>query len=523
MKPEPLPPLHGITLVLLTLALGLGTFMQVLDTSIANVSLPAISGDLAVSPNQGTWVITSFAVSNAISLALTGWLSRRFGQVKLFALSTFLFTVASWLCGLAPNLPLLIAARVLQGAVAGPMIPLSQALLLANYPNEKKGLALSLWSITVMVAPIMGPIMGGWITDNISWPWIFYINIPVGIFSSLLTWQLLRKRESEMVSLPVDKIGLFLLVLGIGTLQILLDKGNELDWFESRQIIVLGIISAVSLTFLIAWELTEDHPIIDLHLFSNRNFLVGVATLSIGYLVFFGNVVILPLWLQTQMGYTATWAGLAAAPVGILSIFVTPLVGKNMNKLDLRVWASMSFAVFAGVSYWNSQFNTDVTFWQLVIPRLIMGIGVSAFFVPLMSLTLSDIPPHLLASAAGLSNFIRILGGSFGTSLSITLWDRRAAYNHELLSERITEFSPVSNDALTIMRGLEQSAASSYAMLERSMQQQSVMLATNDIFWLSSLMFAGLMMLVWSSKPSPATNKNNELSKSGSKPIAVSE
>ena len=508
VKPENLPPLQGFTLVLLTLALGLGTFMQVLDTSIANVSLPAISGDLAVTPNQGTWVITSFAVSNAIALALTGWLSRRFGQVRLFALSTLLFTLASWLCGLAPNLPLLIAARVLQGAVAGPMIPLSQALLLANYPSDKKGLALALWSITVMVAPIMGPIMGGWITDNISWPWIFYINIPVGIFSSFLTWRLLHKRESEMVKIPVDKIGLFLLVLGIGALQILLDKGNELDWFESKQILALTVVSVVALTFLIAWELTEKHPIIDLHLFRSRNFLIGVVTLSIGYMVFFGNMVILPLWLQTQMGYTATWAGLAAAPIGILSIFITPLVGKNMHKLDLRIWASASFAVFAGISYWNSYFNTDATFWQLVTPRLIMGIGVSCFFVPLMSLTLSDIPPHLLASATGMSNFVRILGGSFGTSLCITLWDRRAGYHHEMLAERVTEFSPVTNDALTTLGGLEQPLSFSYAMLEHNMQQQAVMLATNEIFWLSSLMFAGLMLLVWFARPGQPVAKN---------------
>ena len=508
MKQETLTPLHGITLVLLTLALGLGTFMQVLDTSIANVSLPAISGDLAVSPNQGTWVITSFAVSNAISLALTGWLSRRFGQVRLFALSTLLFTLASWLCGLAPTLPVLIAARVLQGAVAGPMIPLSQALLLANYPNEKKGLALALWSITVMVAPIMGPIMGGWITDNISWPWIFYINIPVGIFSSFLTWRLLRKRESEMIKIPVDIMGLFLLVVGIGSLQILLDKGNELDWFESNQIVLLTIIAVVALAFLIAWELTEDHPIIDLHLFRNRNFLIGVATLSIGYLVFFGNVVILPLWLQTQMGYTATWAGMVAAPVGILSIFITPLVGKNMNKLDLRLWATFSFAVFAAVAYWTSAFNTDVTFWQLIVPRLVMGIGVAAFFVPLMSLTLSDIPPHLLASAAGLSNFIRILGGSFGTSLSITLWDRRASFHHDMMAEHMTEFSPVSNEAISNMGGIEQSLPSTYAMLEHTMQQQSVMMATNDIFWLSSLMFGGLMLLVWVARPGPSATQH---------------
>lgn len=501
MNTEAPPPLHGATLFLLTLALGMGTFMQVLDTSIANVSLPAISGDLAVSPNQGTWVITSFAVSNAIALALTGWLSRRFGQVRLFALSTLLFTLASWLCGMATSLPLLIAARVLQGAVAGPMIPLSQALLLANYPSEKKGMALGLWSVTVMVAPIMGPIMGGWITDNLSWPWIFYINIPVGILSSLLTWRLLKRRESPVAKLPVDKVGLFLLVLGIGTLQILLDKGNEMDWFESKEITTLAIISFVSLAFLIAWELTENHPVIDLHLFKNRNFLIGCTTLSIGYLVFFGNVVILPLWLQTQMGYTATWAGLAAAPIGILSIFITPLVGKNMHKMDLRIWASLSFAVFAMTSVWNSQFNTDATFWHLVIPRLIMGIGVATFFVPLMSLSLSGIEPHQLASATGLSNFIRILGGSFGTSISITLWDRRAAFHHEQLAEHVNDFSPATHDVLNTLNGTGQALSSNYAMLENNLQQQAVMLATNDIFWLSALMFFGLMLLIWLAKP----------------------
>ncbi|MBS0311507.1 MAG: DHA2 family efflux MFS transporter permease subunit, partial [Proteobacteria bacterium] len=213
------PPLHGPTLVLLTLGLSLGTFMQVLDTSIANVSLPAISGDLAVSPNQGTWVITSFAVSNAIALPLTGWLSRRFGDVRLFVLSTLLFTLASWLCGLAPSLPVLIAARVLQGAVAGPMIPLSQSLLLNNYPPEKKGLALALWSMTVIVAPILGPILGGWITDNINWPWIFYINLPVGLLSAFLTWTILGKRSSATQVVPIDKVGLVLLVLGVGALQ----------------------------------------------------------------------------------------------------------------------------------------------------------------------------------------------------------------------------------------------------------------------------------------------------------------
>lgn len=501
------PPLHGPTLILLTLGLSLGTFMQVLDTSIANVSLPAISGDLAVSPNQGTWVITSFAVSNAIALPLTGWLSRRFGDVRLFVMSTLLFTLASLLCGLASTLPALIAARVLQGAVAGPMIPLSQSLLLNNYPPEKKGLALALWSMTVIVAPILGPILGGWITDNINWPWIFYINLPVGLLSAFLTWTLIGKRSSATEVVPIDKLGLVLLVLGVGALQILLDKGNDLDWFASGTIVTLAIVSAVALSVLVVWELTDRHPVVDFHLFAQRNFLVGTVILSVGYLVFFGNVVVLPLWLQTNMGYTATWAGMAAAPIGILPVFLSAVVGKNMHRLDLRIWATFSFAVFAAVSFWNSHFNTDVSFQQIVIPRLLMGFGVATFFVPLTALTLADIPPRMMASATGLSNFSRILAGSFGTSLSITLWDRRAEFHHSILTSHISAFDPTLAGAFF---GSLANPATDPAMLEQIINQQAVLMATNDIFWLSGCFFAALMGVVWLARPP----------KQGSSPLA---
>jgi MFS transporter, DHA2 family, multidrug resistance protein len=490
-------PLHGATLFLLTVGLSLGTFMQVLDTSIANVSLPAISGDLAVSPNQGTWVITSFAVSNAITLPLTGWLSRRFGDARLFVISTLLFTIASWLCGMSPSLPTLIVARVIQGAVAGPMIPLSQSLLLNNYPQEKRGLALALWSMTVIVAPILGPIMGGWITDNISWPWIFFINLPVGMLSAFVTWTILGKRSSATQVVPIDKVGLVLLVLGVGALQILLDKGNELDWFESGTILTLAVTSAIALSVLIVWELTDHHPVVDLHLFSQRNFLVGTVILSFGYLVFFGNVVILPLWLQTNMGYTATWAGMAAAPIGILPVFLSAFVGKNMHKIDLRYWATFSFGVFAAVSFWNSNFNTDVTFQQIVIPRLLMGFGVASFFVPLTALTLSDIPPNMLASATGLSNFSRILAGSFGTSLSVTLWERRADFHHSILVSHISAFNPASSDVF----GSLSTPATDPALLDQMISRQSVLLATNDIFWLSGCFFVALMLMVWLARP----------------------
>src|SRR5213592_1177358 len=313
------PPLTDGALVLGSVALSLATFMNVLDTSIANVSIPAISGDLGVSPDQGTWVITSFGVANAISLPLTGWLTRRYGQVRLFLASVLLFVIASFLCGLAPSIEFLILFRVIQGAVAGPMIPLSQSLLLSSYPKEKAGSALAMWAITTLVAPVVGPLLGGWITDNMTWPWIFYINIPVGLAAAVVTWIIYRKRETPTRKLPIDGMGLGLLVLWVGAMQIMLDKGKELDWFHSTQIVVLGLAAVIGFVVFIIWELTEEHPVVELRLFALRNFSVGAITLSIAYGLFFGNLVLLPLWLQQHMGYTATAAGFALAPVGLLA------------------------------------------------------------------------------------------------------------------------------------------------------------------------------------------------------------
>jgi DHA2 family multidrug resistance protein len=250
------PPLQGRDLVLGTLALSLATFMNVLDSSIANVSLPAIAGDLGVSADQGTWVITSFGVANAISVPLTGWLTQRFGAVRLFTTSVLLFVLASWLCGLAPSLELLIAARVLQGLVAGPMIPLSQTLLLSSYPRTRAGMALAMWSMTTLVAPVVGPLLGGWITDNIAWPWIFYINLPVGLVAAVITWALYRERETPTRHQPIDLVGLALLVLWVGALQVMLDKGKELDWFQSRQIVTLAVVAAIGFAVFLLWELT---------------------------------------------------------------------------------------------------------------------------------------------------------------------------------------------------------------------------------------------------------------------------
>jgi len=344
-------PLTGGTLILGTVAVSLAVFMNVLDTSIANVSIPSISGDLGVAPDQGTWVITSFAVANAISVPLTGWLTDRIGQVRLFVGSILLFVISSWLCGLAPTLPFLLAARVLQGAVAGPMIPLSQTLLLASYPRAKAPIALSLWSMTTLTAPVAGPILGGWISDNISWPWIFYVNIPVGIIAAIASWMIFRTRDSEIKKAPIDTFGLSLLVIWVGAMQIMLDKGKDLDWFSSSTIVILALVAAIGFVMFVIWELTAEHPVVDLSLFSRRNFTGGTIALAVGYGLYFGNLVLLPLWLQTTIGYTATDAGLVLAPVGVFAIMLSPVTGKFLPKTDPRWIATVAFLIFA-LCFW---------------------------------------------------------------------------------------------------------------------------------------------------------------------------
>ncbi|MDQ0590293.1 DHA2 family efflux MFS transporter permease subunit [Variovorax paradoxus] len=495
------PPLEGAARVWGTVALSAATFMNVLDSSIANVSLPAISGDLGVSTTQGTWVITSFAVANAIAVPLTGFMTQRFGQVRLFMASVILFMIASLLCGLAPNMTTLILFRALQGFVAGPMIPLSQTLLLSSYPRAKAGLAMAMWSMTTLVAPVMGPLLGGWITDNISWPWIFYINIPVGIVAAAITWTLYRKRESSTHKVPIDAIGLALLVLWVGSMQLMLDKGKELDWFHSPEIITMAVIAVVGFAFFLIWELTDKHPVVDLSLFKRRNFWSGAVATAVAYGLFFGNVVLLPLWLQQWMGYTATQAGMIMAPVGLLAIFFSPVVGLTVAKIDPRRYATFSFLVFALVLWMRSNFNTQADFVTIIIPTVIQGIAMAFFFIPLVTITLSGLTPDRIPAASGLSNFLRITAGAMGTSITTTLWENRAALHHSQLAESVTQGN---NAATSAMSGLASSGLSTEQVLgqiNRIVDQQSFMLATNDIFYASAILFLLLIPLVWLAKP----------------------
>jgi DHA2 family multidrug resistance protein len=343
----PLPPLAGVALAVTALALAIGTFMQVLDTTIANVSLPTIAGNLGVSSGTSTWIITAFAVSNGVAVPLTGWLMGRFGVVRVFCTAVLLFTIASFLCGIAWSLNSLIVFRVLQGAVSGPMIPGSQALLIAIFPANKRSTALGIWSITTLVAPIMGPILGGYISDNYHWSWIFLINIPFGLTCAAVSWSQLKTRETALRKVRIDQVGLVLLVIWVGAMQIMLDLGKDDDWFNSNRIIVMALVAAVGFVAWVIWEMTDANPAVDLSLFAQRNFAVGTLAFALGYAVFFANILILPLWLQTQLGYTATWAGLIAAPSGIVAVLLTPLVARLSGKIDARILATVAFGFFA--------------------------------------------------------------------------------------------------------------------------------------------------------------------------------
>jgi DHA2 family multidrug resistance protein len=494
------PPLTGTSLALGTLALSLATFMNVLDTSIANVSIPAIAGDMGVSPSQGTWVITSFAVANAISVPLTGWLTRRFGSVRLFVASILAFVVASWLCGLAPNIEALIGFRVLQGLVAGPMIPLSQTLLLGSYPRAKAGSAMAMWAMTVLVAPVVGPLLGGWITDNIAWPWIFYINVPVGIVAAAITWSIYRERDSGAQPAKLDWVGLVLLVVWVGALQILIDKGKELDWFGSTQIVVLAVVAVLGFAFFLAWELYEPNPIVELRLFARRNFTMGTLSLSVGYGLFFGNVVLLPLWLQQYMGYTATWAGLAMAPVGLLAIVLSPWVGKNVSVVDPRRLASIAFVGFAIVLFLRSRFSTQADFATILLPTVLQGAAMAFFFIPLQAIVFSGLAPDRMPAAAGLSNFVRITAGAVGTSVFTTAWEDRAVLHHAQLAEQITPASQAATAALGNLGAAGYDTPQALSAINRLIDQQAFTLAADDLFLLSAGLFLVLIALVWSTK-----------------------
>lgn len=489
--------MKGSQLAITSLALALGTFMQVLDSTIANVSLPTIAGNLGSSTDQGTWVITSFAVSNGVSVPLTGWLMARFGVVRTFVVSVLAFTVASFLCGIAWDLNSLILFRVLQGAVSGPMIPGSQALLISIFPDNKRTTALGIWSMTTLVAPIVGPILGGYISDNYHWSWIFLINIPVGIISAVLCWINLGKRETPTRHIPIDRVGLFLLVFWVGSLQIMLDTGKDADWFSSNRIIALTIMAIVGFAAFIIWEMTEKTPIVNLSLFRTRNFALGTIALCIGYAVFFANILLLPLWLQTSIGYTATWAGLVAAPSGFVAVVVTPVVARMLSKVDARWVATVSFVAFAASFFMRSGYTANAGFWNFVMPLLVQGIAMGTFFVAMIAISLHGVPPQAIPNASGLSNFARITAGGFAAAIVTSVWDRREALHQSQLAEVANAANPVMRHAVEHLHSLGMTNTQAYGAITRLMVQQGYLLSSIDIFWISGWLMALAIALVW--------------------------
>ncbi|AFC87568.1 DHA2 family efflux MFS transporter permease subunit [Frateuria aurantia] len=495
------PPNLGLA----TVGLSLATFMQVLDTTIANVSLPTIAGNLGVSSEQSTWVITSFAVSNAIALPLTGFLTRRFGETKLFIWSTLLFALASLLCGLAQSMNMLILFRAIQGAVAGPMYPITQALLISIYPPAKRGMALALLAMVTVVAPIAGPVMGGWITDNYTWPWIFFINVPLGMFAVSVVATQLAGRPEHTERPKMDYVGLITLIIGVGALQVVLDKGNDDDWFNSQFIIAMSVTSAISLAVFLIWELTDKDPIVNLRLFRHRNFTTGTLSMVLGYAAFFGIALLIPQWLQRNLGYTATWAGLATAPIGVLPVLLTVFVGRYATRFDLRWLASFAFLVMGGTCFMRANFYGDVDFNHVVWVTLLQGLGVAFFFMPVLTIVLSDLQPREIAAGSGLATFLRTLGGSFAASIVTFLWQHRAIVHHSQLTETLTPYNPIAQQAMAQM-GAAHDPQRARAQLEQMVNQQAFNISFDEVFYVLGIIFIALIAVVWLAKP-PFTAK----------------
>jgi len=489
-------PLTGIPLILMTFALSLGTFMFVLDYSIANVSIPYISGDVGVSNDQGTYVITSFAVGNAIALPMTGWLTKRIGAVKLMMLSLFLFVFFSWTCGASYNFGMLVVSRFLQGFCSGPMVPLSQSLLLMNHPPEKKNAAMAIWSTIVIAAPVIGPMLGGWISYDYEWPWIFYINIPVGLLSLTLVWLILKKRETPIIKESLDVVGFIFLAFFVSALQILLDKGEQYDWFRSPWMRTFGITSFVSFTLLIVWSATRPKPLIELQLFKIRTYAISILYIAVAYGIYFGSVVLVPLWLQTNMNYTAIWAGIAVAPIGIVPLVFSMFIGKLINRFGIIPLLFVSFCLFAWSCFYTAFFDTDVTLFLIGLSRAFLGCGLFFFITPLFSLSVQDISQERLPSSTGVFHFVRAMVGGVGTSVFTTMWIRRTAYHHQTIGENLTAFSPQTNSFLAQLSQLGLEGKKALAQMNDTLDVQSAMLAINDCFWVMGWTFLALLLFL---------------------------
>ena len=487
-------PLTGGWMWIAAIVLAAGNFVAVLDMTIANVSVSTIAGGLGATTSQGTWVITSYSVAEAITVPLTGWLAARFGAVRVFVGTMALFGLCSLLCGLSSSLDMLIVARVLQGLSGGPLMPMSQTLLLRIFPKEKAAAATGLWAVTTLVAPVVGPILGGVLCDDMSWPWIFIINVPLAMACALFAWKLLSRYESPMATgAPIDRIGLALLVVWVGSLQVMLDQGKDLEWFESSTIRALAIVAAIGFCAFVIWERGERWPAVDLRVFRHRGFSFGVLTLVLTFGAFFALNVTTPLWLQSTMGYTATWSGRVLAWSGVMAILCAPVAATLSTRVDPRALVFGGVAWIGVVTLFRSVADTDMGYWQIALPIMAMGIGLPLFFVPLTGFVLGSVDEAETASAAGLMNFLRTLSGAFSTSIVNTAWEDGAkAARADLVAT-----SDGGGQTLAALADATGSSETARAMLERMIDGQSVMLATNRLFLTLAVILMIAALSVW--------------------------
>jgi MFS transporter, DHA2 family, multidrug resistance protein len=492
----------------IALTVTLATFMEVLDTSIANVSLPHIAGGLAAGVDESTWILTSYLVSNAIVLPMSGWFSSLIGRKRFYMTCVAIFTISSFLCGLAPNLPMLILFRVLQGAGGGGLQPSEQSILADTFAPEKRGMAFAIYGMAVVVAPAIGPTLGGFITDNYSWRWIFYINVPIGIISMLLTSRVIQdpphlggaRREG---GIKIDYIGLGLLALGLGALQVVLDKGQRDDWFESHFILVLSLISAAALITVVFWEWHVKNPIIDLKLFRDRSFAIGNSMMFMLGFILLGTTLLLPLFTQTMMGYTAEKAGLALMPGGFVILASMPIVGFLLGRTDPRRIMIFGLCMLTAALFYMTNFDLYIDFRTAALARIIQGTGLACLFVPINTVAYSYLPPGKNNAASGLINLARNVGGSVGISFVTTMLDRRAQYHRSQLSAHLNPANPQvqqmlhgASGALQTQSGLA-ATRQSYELLQRMVERQSTMLSYLDNFHVLAIVTMAMIPFVF--------------------------
>jgi DHA2 family multidrug resistance protein len=492
----------------------LATFMEVLDTSIANVSLPHIAGSLSATVDESTWVLTSYLISNAIVLPLTGWLSMLFGRKRLFIGCVIIFTISSFLCGLAPNLSLLIFFRILQGAGGGGLQPISQAILVESFSRKRQGMAMAVYGMGVVVAPIIGPTLGGWITDSFSWRWIFFINVPVGVVAVLMTLAIVQDppymiRKTLKQGLKIDFIGLGLLSVGLGFAQVVLDKGQTEDWFESRFIVWCAVIGVLGLIGVVLWELRQPEPLVDLRLFKQRNYSVATFMMFAMGVILYGTTVLLPILVQTLMGYTAEWAGLVLSPGGIVTLFVMPLVGRLLGVFQPRWLVVCGLVILGAGMYRLSELSLETGFWTFVTTWTMSRAGMPFLFVPINVMAFAYIPREKTNSATGLINLTRNMGGSVGISLVAAAQTRWAQVSQSNLAGNITALNPFYAGRLQHLQAAllaagsspTQAAQQAQAMLYSEMLRQSAMLAFVDVFRVLAWICVGLIPLMLLMKP----------------------